>query len=331
MGELRKDLYSNRFVLIASERAGRPTDHAIYHPGLTAEKSCPFCDGQEHRCPNEVAAIRPADSSANSPGWRVRVIPNKYPALQPNGKPEWLFDRGYQSMENSGVHEVIVETPNHQARLPQLSSAQMTDVVTMFRDRCRTLAEDRRWEALVLFRNSGGLAGASLAHPHSQLLALPAIPRRLLDMVTYGMEQFTLRNHCAFCDLVTRERAAKVRMVYENEHFVVFEPFAPRIPFETLVFPKAHQPRLMDIKDEETSALVDALQQGLGRLDRLLNNPPFNLVFHSAPTRGKVDHAMHWHIEFMPRLAELGGFEWGSDCTMHPVLPEDAARMLREA
>lgn len=331
MGELRKDLYSNRFVLMASERSGRPTDQGAYHKHLPVENQCPFCEGQEHRTPPEVAAIRKVGAAPNTGAWKVRVVPNKYPALQPIGQSGWRYEHSYQWMDNIGVHEVIIETPNHQARLPELSAPQMLAVVTMYRDRYRVLAEDRRWESLVLFRNSGGLAGASLAHPHAQLVALPAIPKRLMEMVTYGTEQFEHRKACVFCDLITREKGSGVRVVHENEYFLVFQPFAPRVPFETLVFPKRHQSRFSETDETQLPALAEALQNGLGRMDRLLGNPPFNLVIHSAPTHGQVERAMHWHVEFMPRLAELGGFEWGSECYMHPIFPEQAAKMLREA
>jgi len=233
-------------------------------------------------------------------------------------------------MDNVGVHEVIVETPLHEARLSQLEVRHLTQVVRMYRERCRALTEDHRWEAVVLFRNSGGLAGASLAHPHAQLVALPVVPKRLLEIVAYGVEQYQVRKACTFCDLVARERAVGSRVVYENEGFMALAPFAPRIPFETWLFPKHHEPRFMDVQDDALPGLADALHRVLGFMDRLLENPPFNMVFHSAPPKARVDQAMHWYLEIMPRLAELGGFEWGSDCFMHPVFPETAAKWLRE-
>ncbi len=330
MPELRKDPITRRWVIIATERSARPTD---FPPGEVMQNhsaSCPFCEGQEGRTPPEIVAVRRPGTAANSPGWEVRVVPNKFPALRIEGSSGVRFDGLFETMGGLGAHEVIIETPHHGLHPATMLPGQLATAYWMYRERYRDLDRDERFKYLLLFRNHGRSAGASLSHPHSQLIALPIVPKRATEEIEGAQAYFAREGRCVYCDILQQEMASRVRVVWENDEFTVFAPFAAWCPFECWIVPKRHEASFGNLGDGHIPALADAMHQTLGRLYHCLSNPPYNYIFHTAPYDTKVGHFYHWHIEIIPRLSQVAGFEWGSGFYINTVPPEDAARYLRE-
>lgn len=331
MPELRRDVVSGRWVIIATERASRPTDFSKGREWVTAadRDRCPFCPGREDQTPPEIFAVRP--SGADGSGWRVRVVPNKYPALRIEGELNVEGAPLFEHMDAVGAHEVIVETPEHDTHLGLLPDEQVADVLRTYRERYVDLDRDPRFKYALLFRNHGRTAGASLSHPHSQLIALPVIPRRAEEELEVARRYFADHARCLYCDVVAAELEAGERVVYENDLFLAYEPYASRFPFETWVVPKFHQASFGQLEDEELVELADALGATLHKLHAALDNPPYNFVVHSAPYEPLPEHLYHWHIEVMPRLTSVAGFEWGTGFYINVVPPEQAAAFLRDA
>jgi UDPglucose--hexose-1-phosphate uridylyltransferase len=333
MPELRKDPVVGRWVIISTERSRRPTNFAAG----THQKSggfCPFCPGNEDKTPPEVYAIRPRGGPANGGGWTVRVVPNKFPALQIEGgldrRGEGLYDR----MNGIGAHEVIIETPDHQMDLADLSPEHIRDVLLAYRERILDLSRDRRLRYVLIFKNHGASAGATLEHTHSQLIATPIIPRFLQEELEGSRRYYDLKERCVFCDIVQQESESGNgrRVVSMTDAFVALEPFAPRFPFETWILPRRHDASFQSTPDaaNEYLELANLLRDTLRRLNRALDRPPFNFVLHSAPVSDEDLEYYHWHIEIMPHLTQVAGFEMGSGFHINPTPPEDAAQYLRQ-
>lgn len=331
MPELRRDVVSGRWVIIATERAARPTDFAKGREWLTPDQDrCPFCEGREAQTPPEIYAVRES-GGRDEPGWRVRVVPNKYPALRIEGE---LYLEGaplFEHMDAVGAHEVIVETPQHDTHLGLLPDDHVEEVLRAYRERYVDLDRDPRFKYALLFRNHGRTAGASLSHPHSQLIALPVVPRRVDEELEVARAYFVEYARCLYCDVVSAELEQGERVVYENDAFLAYEPFASRFPFETWLLPKFHQASFGDLGDDELRELADALRSTLHKLYAALDNPPYNFIVHSAPYERLPEHLYHWHVEIMPRLTSVAGFEWGTGFYINVVPPEHAAAFLREA
>ncbi len=331
MPELRTDPISGRWVIIATERAARPHDFA--HPPVETNdhEGCPFCPGREERTPPEVFAIRDNGGGPGEPGWRVRVVSNKYPALRIEGATDRSSVGMYTRMDGVGAHEVIIETADHRAHLGMLPDDHVADVVRAYIQRYRDLDGDPRFEYALLFRNHGRSAGASLSHPHSQLIALPAVPKRAAEELEAAERYFGRNAACVFCRLIEQELGSGDRVVLENDRFVALQPYAARFPFETWLLPKEHRASFGEMTDAEVGSFSAALRATLRCLHDCLENPPYNFIVHTAPYVEHAGHAYHWHLELMPRLTHVAGFEWGSGFYINPVPPEEAARFLREA
>ncbi len=339
MSEMRKDLVSGRWVIIATERSKRPDDFRPAGSINGARESgsfCPFCEGSEVKTPPEVFALRENGAGPDSPGWRVRVVPNKFPALN-RGLPPPKFTRGvFQWMEGTGVHEVVIENPDHALELADLSAEHLREVLWVFQQRIKAIEMDLHYPYVQLFKNKGKEAGASLSHPHSQIVATPIVPKRIKEEI-YGAERlFRSFKECAFCKIIREEANSKNRLVIENPHFVVMTPFASRFPFEMAVYPVRHSPLFTDVKDEELDALAETMKTVLTRLKDTLSDPPYNMVLHQAPNPSLSEEAwkdigqtFHWHIEIFPILTKVAGFEWGTGFFINPVPPETAAEFLR--
>ncbi|HLE78206.1 MAG TPA: galactose-1-phosphate uridylyltransferase [bacterium] len=330
MPELRKDPITRRWVIIATERAARPTDLPHEEIVPSDSETCPFCEGREDRTPPEIYAIRSPGTAPNTPGWRVRVVSNKYPALRIEGDTERTPVGIYSRMDGVGAHEVIIETTDHHAHLGLLPVDQVADVLRAFLQRYQDLRGDTRFEYVLLFRNHGRAAGASLSHPHSQLIALPIVPKVVSEELDAAEKFFAKEGRCIYCAMVEQERAAQERVVYENGAFVVIEPYASRSPFETWILPTQHEADFGLLSPEDIPALAEALHEALSRLDATLKNPPYNFIIHTLPYKEGSKYAYHWHIEIIPQLTRVAGFEWGSGFYINPVVPEHAARYLRE-
>jgi UDPglucose--hexose-1-phosphate uridylyltransferase len=329
MPELRRDPIVGRWVIIATERAKRPSDVVRVHESAPA-RLCPFCPGHEDKTPREVyVSGRPPSSPANGPGWKVRVVPNRYPALMIEGDLEREANGIYDRMNGIGAHEVIIETPDHTKDLGNLTDTEVTEVLFAFKARIVDLRNDMRFRYILLFKNHGPAAGATLEHAHSQLIALPVTPRYVQVEIEGARRHYDHRERCIFCDIVMQERKERSRLVYENEEFVVFAPWAPRSPFETWILPKRHESNYEVEPKERLGYCAQALRSTLKRLGAALGDPPYNFILHSNPLRDAPSPSYHWHIEVMPALAHSAGFEWGSGFHINPVPPEEAAEFLR--
>lgn len=328
------------WVIIAQERGRRPNDFLLERQPF-ATTVCPFCYGHEEKTPPEIYAIRPDGSPPNWPGWKVRVIPNKYPALGIEGELEKRGVGLHDAMNGIGAHEVILETPDHDRHLADLSTAEMTDVLRAYRARLLDLRKDMRFRYILIFKNHGLEAGASIPHSHSQLIAVPITPPVAVTELSVSKEYYSRKERCLICDLLQQERSSGERVVRDDGDFLVFTPYASCFPFELRIAPLRHSHDFALMSDQKLTALAETLRDTLRRLRSVLRDPPFNFVLHTAPPMhvrlGKpgywssLPYDFHWHIELVPRLTKIAGFEWGTGFYMNPTPPEDAARALRDA
>jgi UDPglucose--hexose-1-phosphate uridylyltransferase len=328
MQEFRKDLVTGRCTIISTERARRPQQRIRDISSPDAEP-CPFCPGNEQETPPEVLAYRVPDTPPDSPGWSVRVVPNKYPAVR-NDEPAIIgFDSLYKGVRAVGVHEVIIEVPEHVANMAQFGNPQIVPVLRAYRERMLALRQDPRWRYILVYKNQGASAGATLEHAHSQLIALPEIPPAVVQEINGAREYFISTRRCGYCDMVQQELSERKRVVTESERFLVFCPYAARLPYETWIVPKRHSPLFEDCAGDECDELSGCLKETLVRLDRSLDNPSLNFMIHSNAVGAATSTYYHWHLEILPKITQIAGFEWGSGSFMNPLAPEDAARVLR--
>jgi UDPglucose--hexose-1-phosphate uridylyltransferase len=328
--ELRRDPITGRWVIIATDRSRRPSDFHREPVPPPSGRFCPFCPGNESKTAPEVLAYR-SSGGPNQPGWSVRVVPNKFPVLGIEGdlnrQGEGMFDK----MNGVGAHEVIIESPTHAATLADLDDRQIEQALWAFRERILDLKRDRRFKYVLVFKNHGEAAGASLEHGHSQLIALPIVPKRVKEEVDNGKQYYDLKERCIFCDVIRQEAQAAVRVVFDTERFTVIEPYAPRFPFETWVLPKAHESHFEDAESASMRDLAWVMRALFRKMDKVLERPAFNLMIHSAPVQEPPLAYYHWHIEITPRLSKIAGFEWGTGFYINPTPPEEAAKFLRES
>jgi UDPglucose--hexose-1-phosphate uridylyltransferase len=339
MPELRHDPIQKRWVIIASDRGLRPDDF----PELEQNGPggfCPFCEGNESKTPPEIAAIRYNGRGPNSPGWRVRVVPNKFPALRIEGDLDRKGIGIHDRMNGVGAHEVIIETPRHDLGLADMPVEDLGRVIWMYRERLIDLLRDSRFKYILVFKNYGAAAGASLSHPHTQLIATPVTPLTIAEELTSARDHYRYKERCLFCDVIEQEIESGERIVLANDRVVAIAPYASRFPFELFLAPRHHHHSFAEISDGMIQDLAAALKEVLLRIKKCLNDPPYNFLIHTIPnvkTTPKrtaywdtiaVDY--HWHIEIMPRLTRIAGFEWGTGFYINPTAPEEAAKYLRE-
>ena len=331
MPELRKDPITGRWVIIATERAKRPSDFVRDKVEIRGAGFCPFCYGNESKTPPEIVAYRGDGSTRNSPGWSLRVVPNKFPALGIEGSLNRQGEGLYDKMSGIGAHEVVIETPDHQKTLAMLSPRQIEDVLWAYRDRIIDLKKDRRFKYIMIFKNHGESAGASLEHTHSQLIALPVVPKRVREETDGAREYFNFRERCIFCDIIRQETESGIRVIADTPAFIAVAPFAPRFPFEIWIMPRVHQSAFEDSQKLEFEQLAVILKDMLMRLDKVLDYPAYNYIIHTSPIPETPNEHYHWHLEIMPKLTKIAGFEWGTGFHINPTPPEESAKFLREA
>lgn len=329
MPELRKDPIIGRWVIISTERGKRPTSFAPVPKRSQEVTLCPFCPGNETFTPPEIMAYRLPQTSPNRPGWNVRVISNKYPALVIEGSLNRAAKGLYDQMNGIGAHEVIIETSDHARDLVDLTENEIRDVLWAFRERMLDLMRDARFKYILIFKNQGEAAGASLEHAHSQLIATPIIPKRVTEELDGAQQYFQFKERCIFCDIIRQEMLEYERVVRDYDSFISFEPFASRFPFETWIIPKAHQSSFLEMSDSDYHSLAASLKDTLLRLRFALNDPAYNFILHTRPTSIESHEYFHWHIEIMPKVTKMAGFEWGSGFYINPTSPEEAAAFLR--
>jgi UDPglucose--hexose-1-phosphate uridylyltransferase len=294
---------------------------------------CPFCPGQEHDTPREVLAYREPGSDADAPGWNLRVVPNRFPAVRPDVGGVFCAVGGMVFLTSPGLgrSEVVIETPEHISAPTQLGDEQLAAVFRAYRDRTLALAEDARLAYASIFKNVGAEAGASLGHTHSQIVAAPVVPELVEAELAGGREFLDRTRRCVFCDLIGRELVSGARVVVESENFLVVTAFAPRFSHELWILPIAHASRFESITDERTLELARMMKRALTALDRAQAEPAYNWCLHTAPLRSPELLHYHWHIEVLPRTARPAGLEWGYGCFITTVAPETAAADLRAA
>jgi UDPglucose--hexose-1-phosphate uridylyltransferase len=329
--ELRKDPITGRWVIISTDRAKRPMDFVRESVEIKGNGFCPFCYGNEQKTPPEILAYGRNGAGANTPGWRVRVVPNKFPALGIEGDLDRTGEGIFDKMNGIGAHEVIIETPEHQSTLATLAEKAIEDVLWAYRDRMLDLKNDRRFRYILLFKNHGEAAGASLEHTHSQLIALPIVPKRVREEVDNAKKYYMEKERCVFCDIIRQEIEDSVRVVAENDLFIALAPYAPRFPFETWLLPKQHSSAFENNQSPTYGSLARMMRNVLSRLDSALARPAYNYMIHTSPIGEETNDHYHWHIELMPRLTKVAGFEWGSGFYINPTPPEESARFLRDA
>lgn len=330
MPEWRKDPVVDRWVVIASERGKRPSDYKVA-PDLPRGGRCPLCPGHEQDTPPEVLAFRDSGAGSNQPGWWVRVVPNKFPAVRIEGDFDCRQDGVYKQMNGLGAHEVVVESTGHHRGLEEQPARQVEEVIWAWRQRSLDLRRDSRFKYIQIFKNFGQVGGASLEHPHSQILALPVIPADVQGELAGAQACWREHGGCVYCSILRQEVSAGRRMVVENEHFISFVPFAARFPFEMCILPREHQWDFGSIREEQVADLAQIIRHSLGKLNNIFGRPPYNLYLHTAPVNSGHYEEYHWHVEILPRLTILAGFELATGYVINPTPPEMAAAELRDA
>lgn len=334
MQQLRRDPLHGHWAIIADARGSRPKDLVATETESTDEV-CPFCPGNEAHTPEEVDAIRPTPSDPNQPGWTVRIIPNKYPALSLDGASNGHVVREvgelHRCQPGLGVHEVVISTTQHHMRPADFSVDHWDTLLAACQYRMESLMRDPRIKHVLLFENSGAAAGASRNHPHMQLIGTPMTPAvissEMLNCRAYSARHET----CLLCDLVARELEMEERIVYQDDATVTFVPYAPRVPYEMITVPRAHRYAFTQVPQLDRRRLADHVRRMLRALVGAVGRVPYNWVLHSAPQTTSDPTVYHWHIELLPRLVSFAGFELGAGAYINSIAPEAAAAALREA
>ena len=333
MPELRQSRATKDWVIVATERAKRPGDFVNSKPQKQLpehDNGCPFCAGNEHLTPPETLAFRSGLSEPNTKGWRLRVISNKYSALVPSGsRKRQAIDGFFRRMDGIGIHEVILETPQHNLSLATMSANQVEEVFLAYRQRYIELRKDARFSIVIIFRNHGPRAGTSIEHPHSQLIATPIVPSHIRHLLEEAMRYYDDHGTCVFCDTLETELRSKDRLVLETKNFIAFEPFASSVPFETAVISKSHSASFGSISERETREVATVTQSILQTIHLKLGNPDYNLVIRTAPFSDENEEYYHWYVQIYPRLTTTAGFELGSGINITTAVPEETAKFLR--
>ena len=329
MPELRQNFFTKEWVIIATERAKRPKELARQRPDKTLASlvpTCPFCPGSEDKTPPEVLRI-PVDATGR---WQVRVVPNKFSALAREAQPTRTIHRSRRSMAGFGVHDVIIETPDHSHVTALMPDAHVGNILRAYKSRYDQLSLDPRIAHVTIFKNHGLDAGTSLEHPHSQLIATPVISSQVRGRFQTALQHYDEYGDCMFCQAIEEEIAEQDRVVFVTEHFVALAPFASPTPFCTHIYPRRHMASFGDISSPEIVDLGRTLRKVLGKLYHGLGDPDFNYSLRTAPAELAGVKYFHWYVSIIPRLTRVAGFELGSGMFINTVPPEAAAEFLRE-
>lgn len=325
MPELRQNFFTKEWVIIATERAKRPEElatHRTMQDVPTFVEACPFCPGNESKTPPEV--------QRTGEPWEVRVIPNKFAALSSEVQPTRGLQHLRRRIQGFGFHEVIIDTPDHSQCMALMSDEHVAKVLAAYKQRYNTLSADHRVHHITIFKNHGVDAGASLQHPHSQLIATPVIPSQVRQRLHEALRHYDDAGECMFCHMIEREVEEQTRVVLKNEHFVATEEFASATPFATHIFPLRHMASFGDITDTEIMSLAHMLRLLLAKIYVGLENPDLNFTIRSGPAEYDRARHFHWYVSVIPRLTRVAGFELGSGMFINTVLPEAAAEFLRK-
>ncbi len=339
MPELRKDPIIGRWVIVATERAKRPTDFSFEkEDSLSPHTKCPFCEGNESLTPPEVYALRKNRTRPDAPGWDIRVVPSISPFLNILGDLDRHGKRMYDLMNGIGAHEVLIATPHHGPDafikdLPQIE--KLTEVIIK---RMRELKKDQRLKYVLIFKNHGKTAGGgNIPHEHFQLIATPVTPKRVKEELVGSKRYFDYKDRCIFCDMIRQELDQNERVFLEVDNFLALNPYCSRFPFETWILPRKHSCDFDAMTKDEIKSFSRIFQLTMDGMIKTLGDFPYNMILHTAPFRRRkkkgywetIENDYHWHIEIMPRLTQVAGFEWGSGFYINPTPPEEACRYLK--
>jgi len=328
MPELRQNFFTKEWVIIATERARRPEELATHRQAQAVPsfvESCPFCPGNEGKTPPEVMR---SPANGDEP-WAVRVIPNKFAALSSEVEPTRSLQHLRRRVNGFGFHEVIIDSPDHACCLALLPDAHVARILGVFKQRYNLLSSDHRINHVTIFKNHGADAGASLQHPHSQLIATPVIPSQVRHRLHEALRHYDDAGECMFCHMVESEVADQTRIVLKSELFVAMEVFASATPFATHIFPLRHMASFGEITAAEIADLAHVLRTLLAKIYVGLENPDLNFTIRSGPVDNAGARHFHWYVSVIPRLTRVAGFELGSGMFINTVLPEAAADFLR--
>jgi UDPglucose--hexose-1-phosphate uridylyltransferase len=313
------------WVVVTTEHPRGPSDYLPFKPPYRVQEAkgpCPFCPGNEGMTPEETYSLR-----RDGGRWSVRVVPNKFPFFHIEGdydrRPEGMYD----VMEAIGAHEIVVEAPDHDQNLATMEPGQIEKILRAYRERLIDLEKDQRFQQFLILRNYPGISNR---HPHSHILAMPVIPKRIDEEVRGTLDYYQRKERCIFCDIIKEEMTMKKRVILETVHFLIFLPFASRYPFETWIIPKVHSPDFHRIKEEEVADLSGGIQSLFRCFFELLSDPPYSVTLHTSPVQSRFHRPeYHWHIETRLRIGLREGFEWGTGFFVNSTPPEDAANFLR--
>ena len=329
MSELRQNFATKEWVVIATERAKRPEELANKRERKRLASfvpTCPFCPGNENLTPPEVLRV----PVANGVPWRARVVPNKFAALSREVEPTRVAHRLRRMVNGFGIHDVIVETPDHAQVMALLPDSCVSEILHIYKTRYDEISLDPRIALITIFKNHGVDAGTSLEHPHSQLIATPVISLQVRERFQQAQRHFDDYGECMFCQMLEEELEEQTRIVSVSEHFIALEPYASPAPFSTRIYPRRHMASFADVSSTELNDMARILRTTLAKLYHGLADPDFNFTIRSAPTESVGVKYFHWYLSVIPRLTRVAGFELGSGMFINTVLPEAAADFLRK-
>jgi len=329
MSELRLNPVTREWVVIATERAKRPSEFLrteVRSPSPPYLKSCPFCPGNEDKTPKEHFRVDLGDGDG---GWLLRVVSNKYPALSPDVELKRIIEGARRYVSGVGIHEIVIESPVHNTTMALFEPPHIEDIIRIYKNRFIKAHTDPRVEHVIIFKNHGAGAGTSIEHPHAQLIATPVVPVQFRDRVQAAMHFFDDTGECLMCSMITRELDEGIRVVLDTEGFITFIPYAALSPFHTWIFPKRHSASFSDISEAEVAELAAHMKELLSRFYHGLENPDYNYVIRSSRPQDVANEYCHWYLSIVPRLTKAAGFELGSGMFINTAMPEDSAEFLR--
>ena len=330
-GEIRQNKATRQWVIYSPARRKRPRDFQAPYgeregiSGSAHEPGCPFCPGNDDLLPRIIMETHGTDGA-----WRTRVVPNKFPALVPEGDTARFASGIYVTMNGYGRHEVVVESPFHDRHMARMSSEEVYAVIETYHARYRELMREHENMMTIIFRNHGKRAGTSLIHPHSQIIVTAIVPHHVRSREEEAQRYFDEWGRCVYCDIMEFEMKERTRVIQENGSFVAFVPFAAEVPFELWIVPKTHCADFGSVSDAERHDLASILREALLRLYRKLGDPDYNYVINTAARFRADEPQLHWYLHIHPRLTTRAGFEIGSGISINPSMPEDDAAFLRE-
>ena len=326
--QIRQNKATKEWVIYAPDRGDRPKDfnkQKKKHELPEHDTHCPFCPGNEDKLTSVLMEL-----PAKNGSWQTRVVPNKFPALIPEGDPLREAADIYLKMNSYGRHEVIIESPYHNRDIPLMSSDELNRVIETYHKRYMDVMRTNKNLIPLIFRNHGERAGTSLLHPHSQLIVTGFVPHHFRWHEIEAQRYHDEWGKCVFCEMLEYEINKKVRIIHELETMVAFVPYAADVPFEVWIIPRTHKADFGKISDDEKSDLVVILQSVLKTFYNKLNDPDYNYMINTSARYEAGEPHLHWYFQIRPRLTTRAGFEIGSGISINPSIPEDDAAFLRD-